>query len=312
MVLVIAATLAMMVSARNYAVIVAGSNTYSNYRHQSDMAHHYQVLRQRGFEEDDIITFMYDDLAQNRQNPFPGTTFNAPADDEGINYYKGIKIDYSGRDVTPDNFLKAIVGNSTGAVGPVLKTGRTDNILISMDDHGAPGLFAFPSTELYVQDFKAALDYIVANNKAAKVAVYIEACESGSMCKNVIPSGSPVICMTASDEHQSDGVYCGSEATVNGKSSNQLVSSPLNKMLNSLQRTQTLLYNAFAFHSTSQRLLGPHKISITAHIGPSSHPPIIPSPHPSLHPSTIFYYYYHYRYDDEVVCWVEWLLFYPK
>lgn len=216
LVLVIAALVA-VTQARTYAVLVAGSYTYSNYRHQSDIMRNYHNLRARGFRAEDIITFAYDDIANHRSNPFPGATYNFPAAN-GVNFYEGVQIDYAGRDVTPQNFLNVLTGNSTG-VGPVLKTGPNDNILIIMNDHGAPGLFAFPTTELYVKDFKAALDYIIAENKAQKVAIYIEACESGSMCDKVIPNGAPIVCMTASDGNQSSWAkYCGSDAYVNGKS----------------------------------------------------------------------------------------------
>lgn len=216
--LVIAAALLTTTHARNYAVLVAGSFGFFNYRHQADIAHHYQNLKSRGFLDSDIITFMYDDLVKNPENPFPGATFNEPDDGKGINNYLGLKIDYSGKSVTPENFLNALVGNNTG-IGPVLNTGPDDNILIFMDDHGAPGLFAFPTTELYVKDFKNALDEITLKRKAAKVLVYIEACESGSLCEgNVIPSGSPIVCMTASDDElPSYGQYCGPEATINGQ-----------------------------------------------------------------------------------------------
>lgn len=49
----------------NYAVLVAGSNTYSNYRHQSDIFHHYHILVDRGIKPENIIVFAYDDIADN-------------------------------------------------------------------------------------------------------------------------------------------------------------------------------------------------------------------------------------------------------
>ena len=43
------------ISCDNYAVLVAGSNTYINYRHQADVFHHYQILIDRGFMPENII-----------------------------------------------------------------------------------------------------------------------------------------------------------------------------------------------------------------------------------------------------------------
>jgi glycosylphosphatidylinositol transamidase (GPIT) subunit GPI8 len=36
------------------------------------------VLRNHGIEEENIITFMYDDVADSDDNPFPGKLFNRP------------------------------------------------------------------------------------------------------------------------------------------------------------------------------------------------------------------------------------------
>ena len=102
----------------NWAVIVAGSNTYSNYRHQSDVFHAYQQLKKNGIPEDHIITFAYDDIAESISNPFKGKVFNKPTYAEaGVDVYAGIKIDYSKADVTPANFLAVLEGNSTATKG---------------------------------------------------------------------------------------------------------------------------------------------------------------------------------------------------
>ncbi|VDL62937.1 unnamed protein product [Nippostrongylus brasiliensis] len=46
-----------------YALLVAGSNGFSNYRHQADVAHAYHVLLQHGVPAENIVTMMYDDVA---------------------------------------------------------------------------------------------------------------------------------------------------------------------------------------------------------------------------------------------------------
>lgn len=94
--------LATAVLCDNWAVLVAGSNTYSNYRHQSDVFHAYKQLRNNGFPQDRIITFAYDDIAESISNPFKGKVFNKPTyNNPGVDVYEGIKIDYSKADVTP-------------------------------------------------------------------------------------------------------------------------------------------------------------------------------------------------------------------
>ena len=95
------------ISCDNFAVLVAGSNSWINYRHQSDVYHHYQILKERGLKPENIIVFAYDDIANAARNPFPGKVFNSPA---GKDVYEGVIIDYFGKDVTPENFIAAITG----------------------------------------------------------------------------------------------------------------------------------------------------------------------------------------------------------
>ena len=85
-----------------WAVLVAGSKTYSNYRHQADVYHAYQVLIKGGYDANRIITLSYDDIAHNLTNPFKGKVFNKPTyKDPGVDVYAGIKIDYDKAHVTP-------------------------------------------------------------------------------------------------------------------------------------------------------------------------------------------------------------------
>lgn len=80
-----------------WAVLVAGSKTYDNYRHQADVCHSYQILRRNGIPSDRIITMMYDDIANNTKNPTKGVVINRPG---GPDVYSGVVIDYAGREVS--------------------------------------------------------------------------------------------------------------------------------------------------------------------------------------------------------------------
>jgi hypothetical protein len=62
----------------HWAVLVAGSNGWGNYRHQADVCHAYQVLKAGGLKDERIIVLMYDDIASNVENPHPGTVVNRP------------------------------------------------------------------------------------------------------------------------------------------------------------------------------------------------------------------------------------------
>jgi legumain len=52
---------------QNWAVLVAGSNEWYNYRHQSDVCHAYQILHKNNIPDSNIVVMMYDDIAKNTQ-----------------------------------------------------------------------------------------------------------------------------------------------------------------------------------------------------------------------------------------------------
>jgi legumain len=108
LVLLLLFSLAVFVSADEFAVLVAGSNTYGNYRHQADVCHAYQILIKHGYNPDNIIVMAYDDIANDPENPFPGKVFNKPSDGPGTDVYAGCKINYKGEDVNPDNYIAII------------------------------------------------------------------------------------------------------------------------------------------------------------------------------------------------------------
>jgi legumain len=90
-----------------WAVLVAGSKNFYNYRHQADVCHAYHLLKRQGIPESNIIVMAYDDVAYHKENPFPGTLYNGK---DGINYYEGCKIDYTGKDVNKHNFMQVLKG----------------------------------------------------------------------------------------------------------------------------------------------------------------------------------------------------------
>lgn len=82
----------------HWAVIVAGSRGFGNYRHQADTCHAYQILKKQGIPEDQIIHLSYDDVANSSQNKFKGQLFNKPTPQgtPGVDVYAGCNIDYKG------------------------------------------------------------------------------------------------------------------------------------------------------------------------------------------------------------------------
>ncbi|KAF5741617.1 vacuolar-processing enzyme-like [Tripterygium wilfordii] len=198
------------IKGRRWAVLVAGSSGYWNYRHQADVCHAYQVLKKGGVKDENIIVFMYDDIAFNHDNPRPGIIVNHP---HGEDVYAGVPKDYTGKHATIENLFAVILGNKSalnGGSGKVVNSGPHDHIFVFYSDHGGPGIIEMPQGEdLYAKDLIDVLKRKHAANTYKTMVFYMEACESGSMFEGLLPENMNIYAMTASNaEESSYAVYC--------------------------------------------------------------------------------------------------------
>ncbi|KAL3746835.1 hypothetical protein ACJRO7_015733 [Eucalyptus globulus] len=196
-----------------WAVLIAGSNGYWNYRHQADVCHAYQLLKKGGLKDENIIVFMYDDIADNEENPRPGIVINSP---DGDDVYEEVPKDYTGEDVNVNNFFSVILGNKTaltGGSGKVLESGPDDTIFIYYTDHGGPGVLGMPTSPfLYADDLIDVLKKKHASGTYKSLVFYLEACESGSIFEGLLPEGLNIYATTASNAEESSwGTYCPGE-----------------------------------------------------------------------------------------------------
>ena len=158
--------------ADHWAVLVAGSNTYANYRHQADICHAYQIAKANGIPEDQIITIAYDDIAHNSRNPYKGQIFNKPteAGTPGVDVYAGCKLDYTKGKANPDTVYKVLRGDES-AGGKVLKSNKDSKIFFYYADHGAPGFVMMPAKDdligtkkLYADKLHRTFEYMKEND----------------------------------------------------------------------------------------------------------------------------------------------------
>lgn len=186
---------------RLWALLVAGSNGYYNYRHQADVCHAYHVLHNHGIPDERIVVMMYDDIANSTSNPTPGVILNHL---NGTDVYNGVPKDYTGELVTPHNFLSVLQGKAiSGGSGKVIDSGPEDHVFVFFSDHGAPGLVCFPEENLLATNFTEAIVQMHKENKFAKMVLYIEACESGSMFDGLLPDNINVFATTAANPEES-------------------------------------------------------------------------------------------------------------
>ncbi|MQL80247.1 hypothetical protein Taro_012668 [Colocasia esculenta] len=197
-----------------WAVLIAGSSGYVNYRHQADVCHAYQILKKGGLKDENIIVFMYDDIANNTENPRRGTIINHP---NGEDVYAGVPKDYVGKDVNANNFYAVLLGNKSALTGSgsgkVLKSGPDDHVFIYYTDHGAPSLLGMPSPPVvYAADLMSVLKKMHASNSYKSLVFYVEACESGSMFEGLLPEDINIVAVTASNANESSyATYCPGE-----------------------------------------------------------------------------------------------------
>ncbi|ONI15085.1 hypothetical protein PRUPE_3G025000 [Prunus persica] len=156
---------------------------------QANVCHAYQILKKGGLKDENIIFFMYDDIAFNPENPRQGVIINKP---KGHDVYKGVPKDYTGDDVNADNLYAVILANKStlsGGSGKVLRSGPNDHIFIYYTDHGAAGLLGMPTGTPSV--FTIDLIDVLKKKHAAKgyksMVFYLEACESRSIFEGLLP-----------------------------------------------------------------------------------------------------------------------------
>ncbi|XP_058262300.1 legumain-like [Hemibagrus wyckioides] len=171
-----------MSGGKHWVLLVASSKGWKDYRDQANVCHAYQVMRQNGIPDEQIVVMMYDDIAYNKKNPDPGKIINVP---NGPDVYTGVPKDYTGEDVSAGNFLAVLRGDSSAVkkTGPkkVIQSGRNDTVFIYLSDHGLQGSLNFTNSTLHAADLTDTVKTMARNGKFSKMVIYIEACHSGSM-----------------------------------------------------------------------------------------------------------------------------------
>lgn len=188
-----------LTNAANWAVLVAGSNTFMNYRHQADVCHAYQLLHNNNIPDSNIIVMMYDDIAYNSLNPYKGVIINEP---NGYNVYENVLKDYVGEDVNPTTFIGVLTGNKTMAKGKVLNTGSDDTIFLYFVGYGGPGFISFGNQRLYSHELKNILFDLYSANKFSLALIYMDSSFSGSIFTGELIPNMFILAITSTNPIQ--------------------------------------------------------------------------------------------------------------
>lgn len=164
----------------NWALLVASSSGWSNYRHQADVLAIYQRLKASGYTDDHIVLIMEDDIARNSSNPNQGVIRVTP---NGSNVYEGVKIDYRMSDLKPADIGRILNGETTDKIQEVIQSTENDNIFIFWSGHGMPGAMCWDEEYYALTGDVLAPVFMEMNRKGCyrKLLMMVEACYSGGV-----------------------------------------------------------------------------------------------------------------------------------
>ena len=178
----------------NYAVLVAASKGWKNYRHQADVLGMYHFLKGKGYDDDHIILIMADDIAYNEKNPLQGVVRREIG---GDNLYKDLQIDYRLCDLTLEDLKQILTCNPSEAYPVTLGSSENDNVLFFWSGHGTQQGWKWKEEDLNA-DFARAM---FSDMQFRKMFAIVETCYSGAVAQDC--TGIPgLLLMTAANPYE--------------------------------------------------------------------------------------------------------------
>lgn len=164
----------------NWAVLIAASSGWSNYRHQADVMAIYQQLRAAGYPDSRIILIAEDDIAFNESNPEKGIVRIKPG---GENLYRDIEVDYRLSQLSPSDLMDILKGEVSDRLPVVLESGPNDNVFLFWSGHGVPGAMSWNERPagLNAHTLKQTLESMSQSGRYRKMLMMVEACYSGGV-----------------------------------------------------------------------------------------------------------------------------------
>ena len=111
--------------------------------------------------------------------------------------------DYTGDNVNPETFLEILRGEGDKlkrkGTGKVLKGRPSDDVFVYFADHGGHQRVNFPNDYLSARTLTKTLKSMHKKNLYKNLLFYMEACNSGSMFEDFLPSALRILAVTASN-----------------------------------------------------------------------------------------------------------------
>lgn len=171
----------------NWALLVASSKGWANYRHQADVLAIYQQLKQAGYTDDRIILIAEDDIADNVSNPNKGVVQVTIG---GNNVYEQVEIDYRMSELQAKDILAILSGEKSERLPVVIESTANDNVFVFWSGHGVPGALCWNDDAYGIMGDQLDETFRRMREKGSyrKFLMMVEACFSGGVmeqCRNI-------------------------------------------------------------------------------------------------------------------------------
>lgn len=182
-----------------WAVVVATSDTWGNYRHQADALAMYQLLKRHGYDDDHIILIMEDNIANNPKNIYPGKVFTHSG---GDNIYYDVHVDYHLSDIDIRDLKQIMLGEKSSSLPNIISSTANDNVIVFWCGHGNKNTLEWGSNkDISGDDVTGILQAMSEQQKYRKLMFVIDACYSGTIGRAC--EGIPgVLSMCASNAYE--------------------------------------------------------------------------------------------------------------
>lgn len=185
---------------KKWALLVATSSGWKNYRHQADVLYMYQFLKKRGYDDDHIVLIAEDDIAYNTNNKNPG---NVAVRLGGENLYTDVHVDYHPSDISPADLKDILCGRKSDKLKAVISADTDDNVLLFWSGHGEVGQLNWldEKTGLTREMALEMFNEVQSNHCFRKMLCLVETCHANSVFEAI--NGIPgMLALTASKTNE--------------------------------------------------------------------------------------------------------------
>ena len=177
-----------------YALIIASSSGWSNYRHQANAYAMYDILLDYGMDKDKILMVAEDDLAEHNSNPYKGSL---RLSDDGENIYLPDAADYKPSQISWSEFSEKMTAGEI----PNFTPDSNSNLLVYWSGHGTQAGLNWLESTVNTNKIAEMFAKLSGKNRFRKALLFIETCYSGNLGQSchTIPG---LLCITAANEDE--------------------------------------------------------------------------------------------------------------